>query len=372
MKFITFTQSLKNALFIAERSTGRSLQLPIVSYILLETEKNRMKISATNLEQGIAVTVIGKSEKEGKIAIPARIASQFISAVKEEKIELEAVSRSLKIKSVQYQATIQGLDADDFPLIPKIVAPVLFEIPSQTLKNILSAVVIASAGTDIRPELQGVYVSFDPQKALIFAATDSFRLAEAVIQKSEFATQQEKEKTSNCIVPAKCVQEVIKIAAEKNGDVKVAFDANQIIFQWEDVEFVSRLLEGEFPNYRTIMPSTFGTRCVFGRREFADVLRLAGFFSTKLNDVRLTIDADSKDMRISAKDSSKGDYEGGISGEISGDNLTAAFNYQFLVDGLEQIDGGKVFFGLNQEHTPAMLRPEGNDSYTYVVMPIRL
>lgn len=375
MKFTAFTQNLLRALAIAERSAGKSLQLPIVGYVLFEIEKNKLKISGTNLEQGVVVNVLGKSEGEAKLAVPARMASEFIRNLKSEKVTLAIAGTLLKIETEANRAAVQGLSADDFPVIPKITEEPLFEIQPAVWAHALESVSIAASRADIRSELQGVFLSWDPrivEAPFVAAATDSFRLAEFRVTAAELSPK-EKNAARTCIVPLKACQETIRIAGETEADLAVLISETQIGLKWEGGEFVSRLLEGSFPNYQSIIPSTFTTEVECKRRELIDLIRQAGLFASKINDVKLQFSAKHRGITVRAKDAAKGEYEGSTEGSISGNDIEVSFNYQFLLEGLERIGAEHVFIGVNDANAPVLLRAAAEEAnYRYVVMPLRV
>jgi DNA polymerase-3 subunit beta len=376
MTFTTFTQNLVKAFGIAERSCGKSLHLPIINYILVAVEKNKLKLSATDLEQGVILEILGKTEDSEKIAvaIPAKMTGEFLRSIKSEKVVLTIDAKSLKIESNGQYAAIQGLSAEDFPVIPKSSGPLLFKIPGTKFAQALTSVAVAAAHSDIRAELGGVYFEWNPKAPgakLVIAATDSFRLAEYNFEgEVEFKI---KEGSGSCILPLRAVQEAARIAQESGGELEFSISETQFGMKWPEGEFVSRLLEGSFPNYRTIIPQKFRTEINCRRRALLDLIRQAGLFSSKINDIKLSVTANNRELKIKSGDAAKGEYEGKIECAVSGEDLFLAFNYQFLVDGLERIESDEILLGLNDSNSPALLRPlDARVAYRYIVMPLRV
>jgi DNA polymerase-3 subunit beta len=373
MQFVTFTQHLLHSILIAERIIGKSVQLPIISYLLFEIEKNRLKISATNLEQGINLYIVGKSEKEGKIAVPSKILSEFIRNIKSEKIKISIEETQLKIETDQNHASIQGLSGDDFPVIPKIEGDPLFEINAVIFAKALEAVINSAAQSEIKPELQGVFLSWDDfQPLLVAAATDSFRLSEFKISGETFLVKK-KEVNVSCIVPARTVLELIRICGEIEGGIEVYISENQIGIKWPEGEFVSHLIAGSFPNYKAILPSSFKMQATLNKKEFIDILRQAGIFSSRINDVSLSFSTKNKILTVKSQDSAKGEFEGILQcNSIKGEDIKIAFNYQFLIDGLNKADSEEIMISANDENSPALIEDIQNKNYRYIVMPLRL
>jgi DNA polymerase-3 subunit beta len=372
MKFIAYSQDLLRAVTRAERSTGKSLQLPIVSYLLLAAEKNKLVVSATDLEQGIHVSVIGKSEEGGSIAVPARMVLDFMRSVQDEKVSLVTSGTMLTITGTGRRATIQGLSGDDFPVIPKMKEQFLFEISSEVLEMALRAVIIAASRSEFRPELSGVSIVWSPNtdSPLTLAATDSFRLAEFRISDRDVMSLT-RDGAVSCILPFKAAQEAIRIAGETGGSLRVAIDESQIGFRWDDTDFVSRLLEGTFPSYQSIIPRTFATEIRAARRQLISLLRQAGFFASKINDVKIHVHPNDRLISVSSRDPAKGEYEGKLECRIEGNEVELTFNYQFFLDGFEQIPDDEVTIGINEPHAPVLMQGSTNERFRYVVMPLR-
>jgi DNA polymerase-3 subunit beta len=375
MTFDTFTQNILGAIGTAERSCGKSLQLPIINCVLLSIEKNKLKVSATNLEQGITIEMLGKSEGSGKIAVPAKMVLELLRSIKSEKTTIFAQESSLKIEADGRRALIQGFSGDEFPVIPKIEPQEIFEIPAVIFGRALEAVAVAASRSDIRVELAGVYFEWNPKtddSKLTIASTDSFRLAEYNFKSKDIIVKN-KEQTGSCILPLRAVQEIIRISGETEGNLAFAISETQFGIRWGNGEFVSRLLEGSFPNYRAIIPQTFKTEVSCPRRIFTDLIRQAGLFSSKINDVKLKIDSKQKEVTVSSKDAAKGEYEGKLECAVSGEDAELTFNYQFLVDGLERIETDEIMLGLNDPNSPALTQPLGGEAaYRYVAMPLRV
>ena len=366
MKIICLQENLKQSLNITQNIIGKNLILPILNNLLLKTEKGRLRISATNLEIGINTWTSGKIEKEGEVTCPAKILTNFISNLPNKKIEIEAKNNNILIKCDNYHANIKGLPADDFPIIPKIKDEIILEIETEKIKDSLEKVAGVAAFSELRPEITGVLFKFEKNN-LKLAATDSFRLAEKNITelnlKSEFK--------QSLIIPQRTIQELIRILNEKKGNLKVILGSNQILFDLNEAQLISRLIEGQYPDYQQIIPKDFSIQIKTLREELINNIRLASIFSSKINDIKFSFRGSK--LEILAQDPDVGENKSSLSIEREGkdDDLNIDFNYRYLLDGLSNIKTKEVFIGLNSESTPVVFKPVGEEEYLYVVMPIK-
>ena len=364
MKIICLQENLKNNLNITQNIIGRNLTLPILNNLLLETEKGRLKISSTNLEIGINTWTSCKAEKEGAITCPAKILAGFINGLPNKKVELEVKNNVLIIKCENYKASLRGLPADDFPIIPKIKEPASIEIKNSVFKDGLSQVVGAASLSESRPEIAGILLK--PEKNnLKLVATDSFRLAEKII----FDADKKAEFVQPLIIPQRTVQELIRILAEKEGDLKICLGSNQVLFDVDETQLISRLIDGQYPDYQQIIPTSFAIQAIVDKEELLNAIRIAGLFSSKINDVKFSLQ--SGKLEILSQDRDLGENKTDLPAETKGKNIQVVFNYRYLLEGLGNITTKQVFLGLNSESSPAIIKPVGDDTYLYLIMPIK-
>jgi DNA polymerase-3 subunit beta len=370
MKFLTLVDNFHGALALAERATGKSPHLPILGHFLIESDKNRVQVSATNLELGVVTSFSAKIESPGKVTVPARTLLNFLSQVGDEKVEVTGGEKVLTVSSSRHKANFQGLASEEFPLIPSVndSSPIVFL--GKALGAGLSQVLSSASTSDIRPELASVLLSYEPAESLKLVATDSARLAEKTILPSQFQTER-KGKTS-ILIPLRTAQEVARISQEKNGDVRVFSDQAQIEFRWEDTRLVSRILEGEFPNYTSVVPTEFVAEGVFPRKKLLEAIRVSGVFATKLNDVKVTADPETKSFSFRAQEVSLGENETKVEGfEVRGRPHEVSFNWRYLIDGLENIEEENAVLRLGESIAPSLIKPEKDSTYFYIVMPIK-
>lgn len=369
MKIICLQENLKNGLNTTERIIGKNLTLPILNNLLLKTDKGKLKISSTNLEIGINYWASGKIEKDGEITIPAKVLSSIISQLPNKKIELESKDRIIYLKCENYKAKIKGQDAREFPIIPKIQPQAEIEINKAALKSGLAQVAGMAANSEARPEISGILFSFEKNK-LKLAATDSFRLAEkSIFLKTDF--------TGSMIVPQRTAQELIRILSDqadnnkKEESVKIIMGVNQVMFDLGCIQLVSRLIDGQYPDYQQIIPTSFQTKIIINRDELAKTIKIASLFSSKISDVQLKVFPQKGIVEVFSQNADIGENRAEIRAEGEGKEAQVSFNWRYLLDGLSNISSDKVLCGLNNETAAAILKPVGGEDYVYVVMPIR-
>lgn len=374
MKLLILSSKLKEGVNIVSRLAQKSINLPILSNILLQTKKNFLEISATDLEVGIKYWALAKIEKEGQLTVPGKTFSGLVNSLTDEQIALTGKNNVLSIEGKNFQSKILGQSAQDYPIIPEIKGEPL-EVDLSSFSQALSLVADVTAPTKIRPELAGVYLSFN-QDRILMAASDSFRLAEKKIIPGEGLSLKEKQEL---ILPSKTAREIINIFGEKEGKVKIYFSPNQIMFETDlpeeaahpQLQITSRLIEGSYPNYQEIIPQEFQTTLTLNREKFLEQIRTASLFCGKVNEVQLEVLPHKGELKIFSQNSELGENRSTLFPKIEGQELKVSFNYRFLLDALSKIRTSEVIFQLSGQEGPALLRPSGDETYFYVIMPIK-
>ncbi len=381
MKITCTQENLARALSHLERVIGRQTTLPILSNFLIETEKGRLKISATNLEIGVIVSIGAKIEKEGKITVPAKILSNFIYNLPTGDIlSLEEENQHLKVVSTGYQIRIKGMDGKDFPIIPQFRKEYQYIFPAQVVKNALSRLLFCVSVNEARLELTGVCVSF-LKDGLHLAATDSFRLAEEIIPLSEKRDNTEgmTEENSSLIIPNKVLHELSRVISPESVEIKMALEENQIFFEVDGVEIISRVINGKYPDYHQIIPKNFSTQVIFQKQEFQRAIKIAGALSSySSGEIALVFNKEAKTCTFLSQSQEIGENKTVLSvGYVVGnDSLTMVFNPRYVLEGINVISSEKILFSANSASTPASLQMIDADetpdtSYVYIMMPIR-
>lgn len=374
MKLTILQEKLREGLGVIERVSSKSLTLPILNNVLISAEKNFLNLAATDLEIGINWWVLTKTEKEGGMAIPSRLFSSFINLLPNKKISIEAKNNIVFLECENYKTQIKGFSAEEFPVIPKITEGESILVDSAAFCQSLSQVADIAALSTTKPEISGIYLLF--QKDLItVTATDSFRLGE---KKIFLKNHSDLKKDYSLIIPQKAAKEIINIFGAKNGEIKVYFSSNQIMFespmaetQHPQAQLVSRLIEGEYPNYKEIIPKKFTTQISCSRPELLNQIKSASLFSGKVNEVKIKTDPKKGEVEVSSQNPESGEYKSSLAAKIKGEAIEVSFNHRFLLDGLANIKSAEINLELNGASGPGVLKPVGDQSYLYVVMPIK-
>lgn len=374
MKFIALTENLKKAVNLAERITGKNLTLPILNNLLLETNKNKIHLSATDLELGIEITITGKTEKEGKFVLPAKTFSAFLNNLPEEKISLEKKDNTLSVFGGKYNSVFQGMNPEDFPIIPEIKTEKFIELEKNDLEEALEQIIPSISYSSLKPELNGVLLKLE-NGILKIVGTDSFRLAEKTIFNDKFKTNIKED--LEIIIPLRSSQELLRIIQEQieedSTKIKINPEINQVQFSTENIRLISRLINAEYPKYASIIPKNFEINIIFDKKDLLEAVKVVGLFSGRINDIHFNINPDKKEVVIEAQDISLGKSHATINPlEIKGKNLEINFNYRFILDNLNSIREEMVIINLNNELNPGLVKGKNDNSFIYILMPIKV
>ena len=379
MKLICTQENLNKALNAVGKIINKNTTLPILNNILLKTDKGRLKLNSTNLELGISYWIGGKIEEEGEITVPARLFANFVSNLPNGNVEMKLRENEiLNIKCNGYKTNIKGLSAKEYPLAPKIEAKPIFKVNSLEFKNALSQVLPAVSASESRVEITGILLDlsqFDKNK-LILAATDSYRLAEKTLELDKNNTNKEAldllGNITSVIIPRNAVQELVRGLDDKEELLEVTISESQILFNFGNASMISRLIEGKYPDYKQIIPENFESKVLVDKGEMINALRVASLFANaSSNSVELKITADTKNLEINAETSEVGSNNTKINAEVSGRDMKVMYSHRYLIDGLNNISGGKAALEINGESMPTVLTDAEDKSFLYVIMPIR-
>lgn len=379
MKVSCLQENLTKGLSIVGRAVATKSTLPVLSNILLATDEGRLKLAATNLELAVVTWIGAKVEDEGSITVPARLLGELISSLPNDKINLDLNVRThtMHVTCARSEANIKGIDATEFPPIPTVSADgdatATVKLEPAMLRELIGQVAFAAAADESRPVLAGVLVSFGDSE-LTMAATDGFRLSVKTVHLPVSVAQK-----IDVLIPAKTLNEVARLAAEEKEPIEITVTPNksQILFHMSNIDLVSRLIEGTFPNYRHIIPQSHKTRSVVTTAEFLDAARRASFFAREAaNIVRLSIQPGEElvpgRVSVTATSAEVGDNVNDIDAQIEGDGVSIAFNARYLTEVLGAFTSQKVELQTNLATNPGVLKPVGDDGYIHVIMPLQL
>ncbi len=373
MKLTCLQSNLSHGLGIVGRAVATRTTLPITNNVLVATDQSRLRLTATNLEIAIVCWIGGKVDEEGAIAIPAKLFTEYVNSLKDDKMELNLGqnSRSLQIKCGAFKANISGQDADDFPPIPEVNDGTTTTINAADLAKAIAHVVFSAATEDTRPVLTGVHAEFDGD-TLTLAAADGFRLA---VYHSKL-NQPVASKTA-VIIPARTLNELNRLLAGQEEPVTVTInpEKSQVLFQLNNVRLVSQLIQGAFPNYSQLIPSGSTTSTVIDRTAFLAAVKTASIFARDGSGiVRLEINPGPEltpgKIKVSARADELGDNEGEVDAVVKGEATKIAFNSKFLQDVLGVLPSAQVALETTTSSSPGVIRPVDNDGYIHVVMPM--
>lgn len=377
MKLSILQENLKNGLNITSRVSGKSLTLPILNNVYLKVEKNFLQISATDLEVGVRWWSLAKVEKEGEIIVPAQLLTNLVSLLPNKIVNLKAESNVLFVECDGHKTRINGFDPQEFPIIPQVGDDEKISVNNNVFCQALSQIADIASPNQTRPEISGVFWGLQ-KDFMKLAATDSFRLGEKTIFLKNEAKTPHLGREISLIFPQKTAREIINIFKEGEGGINIYFAPNHILFEslmaetvHPQIQIVSKLVEGEYPAYQDIIPKKYETQIICLRNDLLTQFKAASLFSGKTNEIKIKIDPQKNEIDLSGRDPDLGEYQASLPGKVKGKKIEISFNYRFLVDGLSNIKSSEISLELNGEEGPAVLKPIGDQSYIYLVMPIK-
>src|SRR3989344_2647036 len=368
MKFSILKENLSRALLIVNRMVPVRPQLPILSNILIKTEEGQIKIMGTNLETGIVITVGAKIETEGEITVPGKLLTEFIASLPAEKVEIMLDKDIFRVKTSKVSASFNTVPVKEFPSIASQKKKAQINFNVKKLAENISKTVFAASIDEGRPILTGVKMKISADRIQFFA-TDGYRLS--IVND----VLEEKMEEVSLVLPAKTLSEVVKIASdEKTEKVGLYFSAsdNQAIFTIGDVEIISRLIDGEFPNVEKIVPQTFKTRVIFEKEALFEGVKIASLFARGAsNIIKMKIDKDG--VSLSANTPQLGENQDMVDAKVEGEESEIAFNFRFLLDILNNLSEKEVVLESSGPLNPGVFKPVKNgSSYLHIIMPVRL
>jgi DNA polymerase-3 subunit beta len=367
-------ENLAHGLSIVGRAVAARSTLPILSNILIATDKSRLKFSATNLEISVNCWVGAKVEQEGAITVPARLLADFINSLPPDPVEFSLISRTgtVNLKCGRYEANIRGIDAQEFPLIIVPDEDEALSLEAPALCQMIDRVVFAAATDESRPVLTGVHADLRPTQ-LTLAAADSYRLS---VASSPLAKGPEHQ--TSLIIPARALQELRRIVGEEERvSMQVSSNRNQVFFHLTDVDLISQLVEGTFPDYRQIIPTAYATRTTANTADFLKAVRIASIFARDAaNIARLQIAPDPSSgtgrLIITATSSEFGDNVSELDVTIEGQPIDIAFNAHYLADALGVIGSAEVVLETRDPNSPGVIKPVGGADFVHIIMPMHV
>jgi DNA polymerase-3 subunit beta len=362
MKLQVTQENLNRALNSVARVANSRHTLPILANVLIKTSKNRLSLSATNLDIAITHFIGAKVSEEGSITVPARLMQDFVGSLPEGVINLELDSTKLHVNTDQYQSVVNGIVADDFPVMPAMTSGESWKISGEAFKKALQQVVFAGSSDETRPVLTGVLLKTNNGQ-LAMAATDSYRLAEKILGKQI--------QEVDLLIPASAMQELLRLIGDGADDVKIKHDEHQVLFRVGDIELVSRQVEGNYPDYTKLIPAKFATSAELKRADFINVTKVSSLFAREsAGSITIEVDEKTKQLSIKSVASQLGENTAKAEAKVKGGG-SITLNSRYLLDALNAFDGEDIEFDFNGKLEATLLKDPKNPDYKHIIMPLK-
>ncbi len=376
MKVTVKQQQLAHGVSVVSRAVSPRSTLPVLLNILVKTDDGRLRLSATNLELGITCWIGARVEGEGAITVPARTFTDLISNLPNEKVvlTLDNSTQTLTVRCGTSETNIKGIDAEEFPPIPAANLDEGVALNITNFKEMVQQVAFAASSDEARPVLTGVLLKLDGDH-ITMAGTDGFR-----ISIREDSISNPVPHPIEAIIPARALTELARIISGGEDMLIMSFppDRGQVVFHLDSLELVSQLIEGNFPDFRAIIPQNFKTHTLLSTSGLlkackqAEIIAREGTNVARLNIIPETDDASPGTLEISAQSEQTGSSEVLVDASVDGVPLLVAFNVRFLREVLEVIKSDNVWLETNAANTPGMLRPQGDEHFRHIIMPMHI
>jgi len=375
MRVSCLQENLAKGLSIVGRAVSPRSTLPVLGNVLLATDNGRLKLAATNLEIGITCWIGAKVEEDGAVTVPARTFVDLINALPQDRVDMDLSIRTqtLSVRSGRFENHIKGLDAQEFPIIPQIEEDSAIQIAPDVLKKMIDQVAFAAATDESRPILTGVLAKFEGDR-LTFAAADGFRLS---VRSAPLLTPVDK--PVDVIVPARALAELGRVSGEQEDpiSIQVTPQRSQILFHLSNIDLVSQLIDGKFPDYTAIMPKRHDTRAVMDTLPLLKACKAASVFARENSYIaKVTIAPGSElapgHITLQATSAETGDNAGELDAAVEGEPVEIAFNVKYMIDMLNVAGSSQVVLETTSPSSPGLFRPVDDDAFTHVIMPMHI
>ncbi|KKR06494.1 MAG: polymerase III subunit beta protein [candidate division WS6 bacterium GW2011_GWF2_39_15] len=375
MQFSCNQDTFSKYLNIVSRIVNSKPGLPILNNILFDAKGGKVHLTATDLEIGINTWIGADVQSEGTITVPAKQLSEFVNSIPSEKVDVTLEKQMLTVSTVNNNAEFHTIPADDYPHVVSIdKEKAVLNISQEDLLKAVKRVAFAAASDDVKPVLTGVRIEIEG-KNVSFVAADGLRLSKQTIK-----VQTESTKDLNILVPVKALQELAFVVSEMGMDDKesvslyVVEDRNQVVFRFGDVDIVSRLIDGQYPEYRQIIPTGYKTQVSAKKDEFANALKVTNIIARSVLGNKIILELNPKDnqVAISASQSEVGSNRSVFEGAMEGESLKIAFSARFLGDMFNNLDGTDLIFECTESVKPGVFKIKGDDNFIHLIMPMML
>lgn len=375
MKVTVLQENLAHGLNIVSRAVSPRSTLPVLSNVLVASDEGRLRLSATNLELGITCWIGAKIEEEGSTTIPARTFTELVSTLTDQQVEmnLSVRTQTLNVRSGSANTDLKCIDSQEFPPMPVVDTADGISLNITDLKEMIRQVAFAASSDEARPILTGVLVTVSGER-ITMAAADGFRLS---VRRAELSSPISR--PVSVVIPARALNELARIVTDKDQSVSMHLPTGrgQVIFRLKDTELVSQLIEGTFPDYEQIIPSSSTTRTVLSTSAFLKACKQAEIFAREGSNItRINVlpggEMKPGQVEISGQSEETGSNQTIVDASIDGPGILIAFNVRFLREVLDVITTPNVSLETTQDTSPGVLRPAGEDGFIHVIMPMHL
>jgi DNA polymerase-3 subunit beta len=363
MKVICTQENLKTALQTVSRIISSSSTLPVLNNVLLKTENGQLKVSATNLEIGINTFTRCKIETEGEVCLHAKTLLELVNNLPNQNITILSEESDVLLSTENYSTKLKDFPSDEFPSIPEIDSAAVLKLPAPEIKTAIDSVIFAASTSETQPEISGLYFSLQ-EKFLTLTATDRYRLAENKIA-GNFKPHQP------VIIPHRAALEISRVLMGRPGDVEIFLNDNQAAVRIDDTEIISRLIDGQYPEYTHIIPKEFNTTVSVSRGDLANAVKTAGIFSQSTGSIVMEYQAESQELKISAVSHDLGESVVRLPGAIEGQEGTVFLNYRYVLDCLNGMTAEHINIKIVDDSAPVILQEADKQGYIYLIMPIK-
>jgi DNA polymerase-3 subunit beta len=372
MRISCTKDNLMGGISVVSNIATRGGNLPILSNILLKTDEDGLVLCATNLELGARAKVRAKIEEHGEYTLPAKLLADYVSVLPDEKIDLVITGDGAEVICGKSATKMKGMPSSEFPLLPDVEGSLVVQFDLPLLLEAVGSVLFTVAPGEVRPEISGVLFTYDAEaKVMKLVGTDSYRLAEVQVP----CTVTSEGAVASMIVPVKTLHEFVRIFHQKKGadtTATLVISPNQVTFQGSGVELISRLVDGQYPDYTQIIPKETKTSVMVVKKDFVQAIKAASLFSkTGVNDVHLSVDPENNVVKIDSGNTQFGNYATSVPAEIKGEETKITFNYRYLLEGINSLMATDVEFRIVDGANPCILAPKGNTRHLYIIMPIK-
>jgi DNA polymerase-3 subunit beta len=363
VKFRCERDILADALVATSRAaTSRTSTLPVLAGLRLDVESDTLTVTGTDLELTIRLRATVGGETDGSVVVPARLVTEIVRALPEGTVHVEARDDDVLISAGRSQFSVRPFALDDYPTQHEPDAEPA-TVPADVLGSALRQVVRAASTDEARPVLTGVLIAADDD-GLRMVATDSYRLAVRTLPDAGMLPVEKP-----VLVPGRALSELQRLLASVET-AQVRLGERVVEFSLGEARLTTRLIDGEFPNYRNLLPSSHPNTLTLGRESLLEALRRVRILAQDSKVVRLSLGGDTVDLTVIAQD--VGNASETVDAKYEGTEMVVAFNPDFLAAGVEALDGDEVTMALNDPGKPVVLRGVGSDDYLYLLMPVRV